>query len=214
MKNSSEHYVSDLIVRYPALATCKDSIRRAIDEIIISFQRGGKLLVCGNGGSAADSEHIVGELMKGFLLKRPLSEELKSKLLEDYGGDGARIAESCQSALPTISLVAHTALTTAFSNDQASDLVFAQQVLGYGKKGDILLGISTSGNSKNVVYATELAKELGMVTIALTGERKNKLLEIADITIQVPESETYKIQEMHLPVYHAICLALENEFFS
>lgn len=213
MKNSSDEILANLANRYPSLIACQNSIRQAIEKMIVSFQTGGKLLICGNGGSAADSEHIVGELMKGFVMKRPLNDGLKSKLKKDFGEDGSRIADTCQMGLPAISLVAHTALTTAFSNDQSADLVFAQQVLGYGKKGDVLLGISTSGNSKNVVYAVEIAKELGMITVGLTGNKQSRLLRTADITIQAPEFETYKIQEMHLPIYHAICLVLENEFF-
>jgi D-sedoheptulose 7-phosphate isomerase len=213
MKNSSAHYIDSLIVRYPRLAPAKQDILKAIQILVNSYRNGGKLLICGNGGSAADSEHIVGELMKGFVLPRPIDSELSNDLKQHYQNDGEYIGRHVQKGLPAISLVSEVGLSTAFSNDQAPDLVFAQQVLGYGKKGDVLLGISTSGNSKNVVYAIEMAKELGILTIGLTGEKDSHMSALADITIRAGETETFKIQECHLPIYHAICLALEEEFF-
>lgn len=213
MKKSAAFYIDSLIARYPGLSSAKPSIIRATETLIAAYKNGGKLLVCGNGGSAADSEHIVGELMKGFVLPRPIDSKLGDSLKKDYQKDGEYISQHVQKGLPAISLVSEVGLSTAFSNDQTPDLVFAQQVLGYGNKGDVLLGISTSGNSKNVVYAIEIAKELGILTIGLTGEKDSRVSSLADVTIRVNEIETYKIQECHLPIYHAICLALEEEFF-
>ena len=207
MKNNTKHIIDDLLLRYPKLNICYDSIISAIDVMINTFDSGGKLLICGNGGSSADSEHIVGELMKGFVLKRKLSADLCEKI-----GD-SKLSNSLQYGLPAIALDSHTALTTAFSNDQAPEAVFAQQVLGYGKLNDTLLCISTSGNSLNCVYAAKVAKALGMYVISLTGKKESKLLELSDVTICAPEEETYKIQELHLPIYHAICMALKNKFF-
>ena len=208
MKNSTRNKINDLISRYSQLNICYDSIISATEILINTYENDGKLLVCGNGGSAADSEHIVGELMKGFALKRKLSANLCEKI------NDTKLTDSLQYGLPAIALDSHSALTTAFSNDQLPEAVFAQQVLGYGKINDTLLCISTSGNSLNCVYAAKVAKALGMYVISLTGKKDSKLLELSDITIQAPEEETYKIQELHLPIYHAICLALENEFFS
>jgi D-sedoheptulose 7-phosphate isomerase len=213
MKKSSAFYIEDLIRRYPGLSSAKENISKATEVLIGSYKNGGKLLVCGNGGSAADSEHIVGELMKGFVLPRPIDIELGNSLKRDYQKDGEYMSLCLQKGLPAISLVSEIGLSTAFSNDKAPDLVFAQQVLGYGRKGDVLLGISTSGNSKNVVYAIEIAKELGIHTIGLTGKKDSRVSALADIVIRADETETFKIQERHLPIYHAICLALENDFF-
>lgn len=207
MKSSSLLHLNTLIERYPSLSVCKDLIVESCEELVKCYKNGGKLLVCGNGGSAADSEHIVGELMKGFILPRKISSDLANKISDD------ELCSVLQCGLPTISLVSQTALSTAFSNDQLPTAVFAQQVLGYGKKGDALLCISTSGNSLNCVYAAKVAKALDMKVISLTGEKDSKLKELSDVTIQAPSKETFKIQEYHLPIYHAICLALENEFF-
>lgn len=207
MKTSSISHLNILFERYPKLEVCKDSIFKACEALISSFREDGKFLVCGNGGSAADSEHIVGELMKGFILPRHLSDDLVNRI-----GDKT-LTDALQYGLPSISLVSQTALSTAFSNDQLPTAVFAQQVLGYGKEGDVLLCISTSGNSLNCVYAAKVAKALNMKVISLTGKKDSKLKEISDITIQAPETDTFKIQECHLPIYHAICLAVENEFF-
>jgi D-sedoheptulose 7-phosphate isomerase len=212
MKKQSLAFIEELIKRYPPLIVCKSDILSATELLIRSYKGGGKLLICGNGGSAADSEHIVGELMKGFCLPRHINGDL-AESLRKVSKNSEYLIQNLQYGLPSISLVSHTALSTAFANDMAPDVCFAQEVLGYGKKGDVLLGISTSGDSKNVVYATEVAKAIGVKTIALTGEKQNKLENIADITIKAPSLVTYKIQEFHLPVYHAICLALENEFF-
>lgn len=205
--------LNDLLVRYPQLSVCKEDIIRAFDLLSDSYRSNGKLLVCGNGGSAADAEHIVGELMKGFKNPRRLDGQYQARLkdVDDVLGD--RLADQLQGALPTIALDGHSALTTAYMNDCDPLLCFAQQVNGYGKEGDVLLGISTSGNSKNVIYAAVTAKAKGMKVIGLTGKKDSRLSELADVCIQVPETETYKIQELHLPVYHCLCLMLENKFF-
>lgn len=213
MKESSRFYINQLIERYPNLLSCKDNIEKSVEIMISSYRNGGKLLICGNGGSAADSEHIVGELMKGFILPRKMNSKMYDSLKNSCEEDANYLYENLQLGLPAISLVSHTALYTAFANDQAPDLCFAQQVLGYGKKEDVLLGISTSGNSKNVVYAVEVAKTLGLKTISLTGKKDSKLSRISDLTIKASSTVTFQIQELHLPIYHAMCLALENEFF-
>lgn len=207
MKTKSLEYLNDLIGRYPDLTRCQNDIIQAIEIISDSFKQGGKLLLCGNGGSAADCEHIVGELMKGFIKKRPLSEELV-KLINDKD-----LTNQLQYGLPAISLISHTALSTAFSNDQLPEAVFAQQVLGYGKKEDTLLCISTSGNSLNCVYAAKVAHALGLKVVSLTGNQECKLKELSNCIIQAPSDCTYKVQEYHLPIYHTICMILEEEFF-
>ncbi len=207
MKSNSNSYILSLFERYPSLKCINQQIIDATELIIETFKSNNKLLVCGNGGSAADSEHIVGELMKGFCLPRKISKEFEEKI------NDKELTDALQYGLPTISLVSHTALSTAFANDQLPTAVFAQQVLGYGKEGDALLCISTSGNSKNCVFAAKVAKALNMKVISLTGEKDSKLKELSDITIQVPSNETYKIQEYHLPIYHAMCLAIEQEFY-
>lgn len=213
MKYSSLKITDKLIERYEELDYLKEKIIDSINILEQCYKDNGKVLICGNGGSAADSEHIVGELMKGFLLPRKLDEKNKKKIREMYPDDCEYLISNLQLALPTISLVSQTALQTAFANDNAPDLVFAQQVLGYGKKGDVLISISTSGNSKNVLYASQIAKVLEMKVISLTGEKGGKLKLLSDVAINVPSSETFIIQEYHLPIYHAICACLENEFF-
>ena len=211
MKQNTILCIEDLVSRYSVLSAYKSEILNAIEQLVKVYKNDGKLLLCGNGGSAADSIHIVGELMKSFKLHRPISQNLKEHIMTFE--NGADLAENLQNPLSAISLVCESGLMTAFENDVNPEYVFAQQVLGYGKKGDCLLAISTSGNSKNVIYAAEVAKAMGIYVLGLTGENGGKLKNIADICIAVPETETYKIQELHLPVYHAICLALENEFF-
>ncbi len=218
MKESTYAAVDTLIARYPALAVCAADVRAAVEALVDSWRAGGKLIVCGNGGSASDAEHIVGELMKGFLLPRHLDEHILAKLHEACDATDPRTVDyfmqNLQGALPAISLPSQLAISTAFSNDQAPDLTFAQQVLGLGTPGDVLLGITTSGNSKNVLYAFRMAKALGMTTIALTGASGGKCASgFADIVIKAPEEETYKIQEYHLPIYHTLCIAVEEEFF-
>lgn len=208
-----EEHLNHLIDRYPKLIVCKGDIMRAYELLETAYQNGRKLLVCGNGGSASDSEHIVGELMKEFKLKRKIYSNQATVLKEIDPELGQVLAENLQGALPAISLTGHSALQTAYMNDAVPELVFAQQVNGYGKAGDVFLGISTSGNSKNVLYAAVTAKSKGLKVIGLTGAKENKLMKFADVCIRVPETETYKIQELHLPVYHCLCLMLEQKFF-
>lgn len=201
--------MTDLISRYPALSELKEDISRCIELITDSYRSGGKLLLCGNGGSASDCEHIVGELMKGFMSRRPLSDDEKNS----FGDCNRYIADNLQDALPAISLVSQSSVLTAFNNDVDADLVYAQLTYGYGKKGDVLLGITTSGNSKNIINAVIAAKARGMITIGLTGKNKCKLDGLCDVVIHAPETETYKVQEYHLPIYHYICAELERRFF-
>ena len=208
-----EEQLNFLIERYPKLEVCKEDIRKAYELLEAAYQKGRKLLVCGNGGSSCDSEHIVGELMKEFKLKRKVYSEHAAALKAIDPELGQVLADNLQGALPAISLTGHSSLQTAYMNDAVPELVFAQQVNGYGKEGDVLLGISTSGNSKNVLYAAVNAKAKGLKVIGLTGSKENKLMKFADVCIRVPETETYKIQEYHLPVYHCLCLMLEEKFF-
>ena len=211
MKKLARDRIDELIQRYPVLGTCRDSISLATDRIIEAYTKGNKIMVCGNGGSAADSLHIVGELMKAFACPRQLPPDLQKQLSQCEHGD--YIAKNLQMALPTISLVSEAGLLTAYANDVAPDMNFAQQVFGQGKEGDILITISTSGNSANVIYAAEVARACGIQTISMTGLSGGRLRNFADILINVPEDETFKIQELHLPVYHAMCLAVETEFY-
>jgi len=213
MKDTTKAAVLHLIERYPALQVCQQDLLDAVEAIIASYRKGKKLITCGNGGSAADAEHIVGELMKGFLLKRKLSPELYAKMQAVCPAEADYFYENLQGTLPALSLMNQVALNSAFANDQAPDLAMAQQILGMGDEGDSLLAISTSGNSTNVIYAVQMAKVKGVKTIALTGRKGGKLKGLADITICVPDDETYRIQELHLPVYHMLCIAVENEFF-
>ena len=207
MRINSKAKIDELIKRYPELNNCYSDIILATEALIKCYKNGGKLLVCGNGGSASDSLHIVGELMKSFRLKRPISKELRELIGDDI------LSDSLEVGLPAISLVSEVALTTAFSNDRVAEAVFAQGVLGYGKKGDVLLAISTSGNSMNCVDAVKVANAMGLVSISLTGKKDSKLSLLSKITIKAQATETFKIQELHLPIYHAICLAIEEEFF-
>lgn len=206
-------YLDELISRYPVLAPVKADIRTAYETMKECYERGGKLLIAGNGGSCADSEHIVGELMKGFVKRRPVTEEMKEALEKADPVRGKELSEKLQGGLPAIALVDHAALSTAFANDVDGMLSYAQQVNGYGKPGDVFLGISTSGNAENVMYAAVTAKAKGMKVVGLTGKDGGKLAGIADAAVIVPEMETYKIQELHLPVYHALCLMLEHRFY-
>jgi len=206
-------HILTLTGRYPALEACSMSIQAAYDLLRTAYSQGRKLLVCGNGGSASDSEHIVGELMKEFKLKREVYKDQAEAMKRIDPELGTILAEHLQGALPAITLTGHSSLTTAFMNDSQPELVFAQQVNGYGKAGDVFLGISTSGNSRNVLFAAVAAKAKGMKVIGLTGQQPNKLAQLADVCIQVPAMETYKIQELHLPVYHCLCMMLEEHFF-
>jgi len=213
MGSKIEVHLNHLIDRYPKLIVCREEITKAYDLLKEAYSNGRKLLVCGNGGSASDSEHIVGELMKEFKLKRKVYSDHAAVLKEIDSELGQTLAEHLQGALPAISLTGHSSLQTAFMNDAVPELVFAQQVNGYGKPGDVFLGISTSGNSKNVLYAAVNAKAKGLKVVGLTGAKENKLMKYADVSIRVPETETFKIQELHLPVYHCLCLMLEDYFF-
>ena len=208
----TEH-VDLLIKRYPCLEVCRQDIITAYNILEEAYASGRKLLVAGNGGSASDSEHIVGELMKEFKLKRKIYTAQAERLKDIDEEMGEMLSEHLQGSLPAISLVGEPSLTTAFMNDAVPVLIFAQQVNGLGTAGDVFLGISTSGNSKNVLYAAVAAKSKGLKVIGLTGEKENQLMKFSDVCIRVPETETYKIQELHLPVYHCLCLMLEERFF-
>lgn len=213
MNDQQNRHIDTLIERIPRLLDCKQDINDAYVLLKKAYSNNRKLLVCGNGGSASDSEHIVGELMKEFRLKRKVYVNQAEAMKAIDSEMGQILAENLQGALPAICLTGHSALTTAFMNDANADLIFAQQVNGYGKPNDVFLGISTSGNSKNVVYAAITAKSKGLSVIGLTGANESKLSSIADVCIKVPETETYKIQELHVPVYHCLCLMLEEYFF-
>lgn len=206
--------IDNLIARYPVLASCKKEIEDSCDMITTAIKEGGSILLAGNGGSASDSDHIAGELLKGFVKKRPIDKELGDKLLGIDKEAGLYLAEKLQGSLPAIPLTQHAAVNTATLNDNAGDLIFAQQVLGFSKKENIFFGISTSGNSSNIVYAAIVAKAKGLKVITLTGKDGGKLKKFSDVCIIAPETETYKIQELHLPIYHAICLEIEERFFA
>lgn len=207
-------YLEELLERYPVLKSQEDSIFQAYRLMRGCYQEGGKLLIAGNGGSCADSEHIVGELMKGFVKKRPLSEKEVQALEEADPERGPQLGARLQKALPALCLTGHCALTTAFANDVDGVMAIAQQVYGYGNPGDVFLGISTSGNSANILYAMAAARARGLKTIALTGRDGGAMKSRADAAIVAPSWETYKIQELHLPIYHALCLMLEEYFFA
>jgi D-sedoheptulose 7-phosphate isomerase len=206
--------LKQLVERYPDLEACLSDIEQARQMLSACYRAGGKLLVCGNGGSAADSEHIVGELMKGYMLKRPIPAEARQRLQASDPERAAYLAEHLQGALPAISLVSQSALMTAYANDIAADMVFAQQVYGYGRPGDVLWAISTSGNAANVVNAVQIARGMGLKTLGLTGAGGGKLKALCDVTIRAPGSSTPEYQERHLPIYHTLCVLLEMEFFT
>ena len=205
--------LNELIKRYPVLESIRDEIESAYKTLVECYENDGKVLIVGNGGSAADAEHIVGELMKGFVKDRPVSEEMCEALRSVDPERAEGLIRNLQEGLPAICLNAHTSLNTAFANDKDPVMCYAQQVNGYGKPGDVFMGISTSGNAENVMYAAVTAKAKGMKVIALTGKDGGKLAKISDVSIIVPEQETYKIQEYHLPIYHALCLMLEEYFY-
>jgi D-sedoheptulose 7-phosphate isomerase len=205
--------INKLIRNYPVLEACKEDISAAFDLIKSVFENKGIVLACGNGGSAADAEHMVGEMMKTFNLERPLPADLKEKLINEYKSEGAFLADHLQCSLTAMSLVSQTSLTTAIGNDVSAELIFAQQVVGYGKPGDILFAITTSGNSKNILNAVYIAKVMGLKVIGLTGRTGGKIKKYCDVAICVPADETPRIQELHLPVYHTLCAMLENHFF-
>ena len=206
-------YIKQLIERYPALSVCENDIRKAAKAIIDSYEKGGKLLVAGNGGSAADSDHICGELLKSFVKIRKPEDTFLEKLKGSDSATGEYLSDKLQGSLPAIALTNQSALMTASLNDVDGNVMFAQQVNGYGKPEDVFLGITTSGNSADVIYATVVAKAKGLKTIALTGKSGGKIKNLADITIIVPANETFMIQEFHLPVYHALCLEIEEHFW-
>ena len=205
--------VDILIRRYPELKQCEHSIIEAYNILEECYMNDHKLLIAGNGGSAADSEHMAGELMKRFKIARPVPEKFAQELIKIDPIRGKNLAENLEQGLMTIPLVAHEALTTAYLNDVDGLGVFAQQLYGFGRAGDVFLGISTSGNSKNIISATVVARALGIKVIGLTGKDGGELAKVADVAIAVPKNETYMIQELHLPVYHCLCLMLEDRFF-
>lgn len=206
-------YLEDLVLRYPALKQLEPDMKTFYMILRESYKNGGKLLIAGNGGSCADAEHIVGELMKGFVKKRPVTEEMAAILKSIDPERGERLAGCLQQGLAAIALTGHPALSTAFLNDVDAGMIYAQQVLGYGRPGDVLLGITTSGNSENIMYAAVAARAKGMKVLGLAGRDGGKLKEFCDAAVVVPDDETYRIQELHLPIYHTMCLMLEEHFF-
>ena len=205
--------IKELTARYPGLADCAADIEKAADLIIGCYKENHVLYTCGNGGSAADSDHIVGELMKGFLKKRPVDAEFRAKLAESYPDQADFLADNLQCGLPAVSLHSQSALLTAFANDVDASMMYAQNIFALGKTGDILIAISTSGNSRNVVNAAKIAKMIGVKVIALTGAKPCALDALADCIIHVGDTETYRVQELHLPVYHWLCARVEEEFY-
>jgi D-sedoheptulose 7-phosphate isomerase len=213
MKTMTRQILDELIDTYPRLSSQKEATAAACQLLVDCYRAGGKVLVCGNGGSAADAEHIVGELMKGFRLKRPIPEIDVATIMATGYRNAAEVCRHMQCGLPAISLVSHSALYTAFANDVGAEMAFAQQVYGYGRRGDLLIAISTSGSSKNVLHAAAVAKSKGMTSIALVGAKVSPLQQLCTVTIAAPSEITYQIQEYHLPVYHALCAMVEEEFF-
>ncbi|SKA62425.1 D-sedoheptulose 7-phosphate isomerase [Succinivibrio dextrinosolvens DSM 3072] len=213
MDHRLQKHIDSLVSRYPELSVCEMDIKKAYDILEDSYSHDGKLLIAGNGGSAADSEHIAGELMKRFKIPRPVPESFKEKLISVDPVRGELLSMNLERGLMAIPLVAHEALSTAYINDVDGLGVFAQQLYGFGRAGDVFLGISTSGNSKNVLSATVVARALGIKVIGLTGKNGGELANVSDVAIKVPATETFMIQEMHLPVYHCLCLMLEDRFF-
>lgn len=206
-------YIAQLIERYPVLASVENEIRTAYQVLERAYTNHKKLLVGGNGGSCADAEHIVGELMKGFVKKREIPKTMQERLLGLDQELGKQLANGLQSSLRAIAITGHAGLSTAFANDVDPEMAYAQQVNGYGDEGDVLLAISTSGNSKNLIYAALTARAKDMPVVLLSGKDGGKLRAIADVSIVVPNQKTYQIQELHLPIYHALCLQLEDKFF-
>ena len=213
MRQQAKQVQDDLLARLPELVPCAQDILFAFEALRQCYRNGGKLLICGNGGSAADAGHIAGELMKGFLLKRPIPAEDEDRLENSFPGAGELLAANLQRALPAIALPDQTAVLTAFSNDVAADMAYAQLVYGYGRPGDVLLAISTSGNSANVVNAAMVARAMGLKAIGLTGQGGGRLSGCCDAVIKAPAYETFRVQEYHLAIYHALCAMVEMEFF-
>jgi D-sedoheptulose 7-phosphate isomerase len=212
-ENKTELHLKELMTRYPQLNPIRDSILDAYRVLENCYAKGGKLMIAGNGGSAADAEHIAGELMKRFRRPRHIPAGFEEALLKTDPVRGTALAAHLERSLPAIPLVSHEALITAYMNDADAAGVFAQQLYGYGRPGDVFLAISTSGNSENILNAAVVAKAVGIATIGLTGGTGGKLAEMADVSVIVPEAETYRIQELHLPIYHCWCMMLEEEFF-
>ena len=210
---SREEIFDSLFIRYPVLEGCKRSIYKAFELLKETVLRQNILYLAGNGGSAADSEHIVGELMKSFMAKRPIDEKLADKLKSLYGEEGEKLSLDLEGGFRALSLPSLISLSTAIINDVNSDVMFAQMLNSIGVEGDVFWGISTSGNSKNIVNAAMLAKAKGLKVMALVGQKECRLDALCDVVIHVPETETYKVQELHLPVYHALCAMLESEFY-
>lgn len=213
LESRLEKHIDLLMNRYPVLEACRQEIKEAYLVMEECYEHDGKMLIAGNGGSAADSEHIAGELMKRFKTPRPVTPDIAEKLKAIDPVRGENLARNLERGLMAIPLVAHEALSTAYINDVDGLGVFAQQLFGFGRPGDVFLGISTSGNSKNVMSATVVARALGIKVIGLTGANGGELASVADVAVKVPETETYMIQELHLPVYHCWCLMLEDKFF-
>ncbi len=213
MEKRTKKLLDEFIQRYPHLGVCREDIAAAYAILEECYASDHKLLIAGNGGSAADAEHIAGELMKRFRVPRPCPGDFAERLIAVDPERGPALAKNLERSLMAIPLVAHEALTTAYINDVDGLGVFAQQLYGFGRPGDVFLGISTSGSSRNILSATVVARAVGIKVIGLTGEGGGELAKVADVTIRVPETETYKIQELHLPVYHALCLMLEDHFF-
>ncbi len=208
-----EYILTDLLNRYSELQPLKEQVAAAAELIIETYKNGGKVLVCGNGGSCSDADHIVGELMKSFEGRRPLAKELQEELIRLSPETGKMLAEKLQQGLPAISLTVHQSLITAIANDISGEVIYAQQVVGWGNKGDVLIGLSTSGNSQNVIDAMIVARAKGLKTIGMTGETGGKMRKWSDVLINVPQRRTAYVQELHLPVYHALCMMVEIEFF-
>ena len=213
LEKKLQKHIDLLMKRYPVLEACKEEIIGGYELMEECYKNGGKLLIAGNGGSAADSEHIAGELMKRFKIPRSIPEDLKKKLIEIDSVRGENLSKNLERPLMAIPLVAHEALTTAYINDVDGLGVFAQQLYGFGRAGDVFLGITTSGNSQNVMSATVVARALGIKVLGLTGENGGELSQVANVCVKVPETETYMVQELHLPVYHCWCLMLEDKVF-
>ena len=213
MKETVKKHLEELVERYPSLKACKKDIEKAYLLLEKAYDNDKKLLIAGNGGSAADSEHMAGELMKRFKINRPIDKKFADKLKAVDKTRASRLVKNLEKPLRAVPLTSHISITTAYMNDADASGVFAQQMLGFGDKGDVFLAISTSGNSENIIAACVVAKALGIKIIGLTGENKCELDKFSDVCIKVPEKETYKIQELHLPVYHCLCLMLETNYF-
>lgn len=213
MNPETSRIFEELFERYPALARCRADLAAAFELLLASFRSGGKTMTCGNGGSASDAEHIAGELLKSFKMRRRLPAEFLSAL-SAQGPEGDALKDRLEGALPAVSLVSMSGILTAFANDVSWETAFAQQVLGLAKEGDVLIALSTSGNSKNCVAAVRVARACGVRTIAFTGAGDSALSALCDVTLRAPETETFKVQEFHLPLYHALCAMLEAELFA